>query len=265
VRLQGGASVLLADKAPTLGGVIETQQKDGAQFEDGPNTFQASAKGMLRLVADLGLEGQVVASNPKLPRFVYSGGELYALPKDLPKLLSPFALVRAAFGVLLPVAKVGDDETVASFIERTLGSEVLTKVVDPFVSTVYTGDPAKMSLKSVFPAIARVAAQSQDAGGLLVGGIKSRLNKSGPAPRDYGELPKVPKGASLSFRQGLRQLPAAAQQRLGDKCVCDWEASSLEVQADGCIVASFNTPSGSTHSEKSSCSGFLQYMQQGTD
>ena len=234
LALQGGAAVLLAEKAPTLGGVIETQQKDGAQFEDGPNTFQASAKGLLRLAADLGLADQVVASDPKLPRFVYWDEELYALPKDLPRLLSPLALVRAALGVLLPVAKSSDDESVASFIERTLGSEVLSKVVDPFVSTVYTGDPEKMSLKSVFPAIARVAAQSQEAGGLLVGGIKSRLDKSGPQPRDYGNLPTVPKGASLSFKQGLRQLPEAVQQRLGEKCLCGWEASSLEWQVDMC-------------------------------
>ena len=65
---KGGANVLLAERASRLGGVIETQRQDDAQWEDGPNTFQASAKGMLRLVADLGLENELVASNPKLPR-----------------------------------------------------------------------------------------------------------------------------------------------------------------------------------------------------
>jgi hypothetical protein len=95
---------------------------------------------MLRLVADLGLESELVASNPKLPRFVYADDNLFALPADLPKLLSPVALIRAGIGVLLPVAKSSDtDETVASFITRVLGEEVLSKVVDPFVSTVYTG------------------------------------------------------------------------------------------------------------------------------
>ena len=48
---RGGAKVLLAEKGDRLGGVIQTQRGDGAQWEDGPNTFQASAKGMLRLVA----------------------------------------------------------------------------------------------------------------------------------------------------------------------------------------------------------------------
>ena len=95
---------------------------------------------MLRLVADLGIEAELVASNPKLPRFVYADDNLFALPADLPKLLSPVALIRAGIGVLLPVAKSSDtDETVASFITRVLGEEVLSKVVDPFVSTVYTG------------------------------------------------------------------------------------------------------------------------------
>ena len=48
---RGGAKVLLAEKGDKLGGVIQTQQGDEAQWEEGPNTFQASAKGMLRLVA----------------------------------------------------------------------------------------------------------------------------------------------------------------------------------------------------------------------
>jgi oxygen-dependent protoporphyrinogen oxidase len=36
---------------------------------------------------------------------------------------------------------------VADFFRRTVGSEVLDYVVDPFISTVYCGDPSKMSLR----------------------------------------------------------------------------------------------------------------------
>ena len=75
-----------------------------------------------------------------------------------------------------------------------------------------------MSFQSVFPAIARVAAQSDGPGGLLIGAIKSRLNKTREAPRNYGALPQVPKGSSLSFSSGLKQLPAAAARLLGEKC-----------------------------------------------
>ena len=127
---KAGASVLLGEKNTQLGGVIQTQTDGAAQWEEGPNTFQASAKAMLRLVADLGLSDQIVASDPKLPRFVYSDNKLYALPKDIPKLLSPWALLRAAVGVLLPQpAPASADETVASFIERTLGKEVPCKAL----------------------------------------------------------------------------------------------------------------------------------------
>ena len=83
---------------------------------------------------------------------------------------------------------------------------------------VTTGDPSTMSFQSVFPAIARVAEQSDGPGGLLIGAIKSRLNKTREAPRNYGALPQVPKGSSLSFTSGLKQLPAAAARLLGDKC-----------------------------------------------
>eukprot|EP00588_Corethron_pennatum_P015231 CAMPEP_0194274380 /NCGR_PEP_ID=MMETSP0169-20130528/7471_1 /TAXON_ID=218684 /ORGANISM="Corethron pennatum, Strain L29A3" /LENGTH=272 /DNA_ID=CAMNT_0039017549 /DNA_START=163 /DNA_END=977 /DNA_ORIENTATION=+ len=220
---QGGASTLLADSDPTrLGGVIETRQRDGTQWEDGPNTFQASARGLRRLAADLGLA--LVASDPALPRFVLGASDkLYALPAELPRLLSPLGLLRAAAGLLLlPVApSEDDDETVASFVARVLGGEVLQRVVEPFLSTVYTGDPAALSLASVFPALGRLAAAADGTpGGLLHCFVVSKKiaaaadeerksidwNAVGNAvdagrglrpDRDYGTLPEVPKGSSL--------------------------------------------------------------------
>mmetsp|Transcript_16658 Transcript_16658/g.33159 ORF Transcript_16658/g.33159 Transcript_16658/m.33159 type:complete len:550 (-) Transcript_16658:185-1834(-) len=252
---KGGASTLLADSDPTrLGGVIETQQRDGSQWEDGPNTFQASAMGLRRLAADLGLA--VVASDPALPRFVLGAadGALYALPAELPRLLSPWGLLRAAAGLLLlPVAPPDDDdETVASFVARVCGGEVLQKVVEPFLSTVYTGDPAALSLASVFPSLGRLAAAADGTpGGLLhcfvvaknIAAADDRRRKSidwnavGNAvdagrslrpDRDYGALPEVPKGSSLSFAAGLRALPEAVRTTLGaGGCRLGWTALSV--------------------------------------
>ena len=51
---------------------------------------------------------------------------------------------------------------------------MLEKLVDPFISTVYSGDPARLSLRSVFPAI-HAAAADAGAGGLAGAFIRGRI------------------------------------------------------------------------------------------
>ena len=58
------------------------------------------------------------------------------------------------------------DESVSEFVSRVLGPEVLERLADPFISTVYCGDPAAMSMRSAFPAIQSLADRSNGVGGL---------------------------------------------------------------------------------------------------
>lgn len=89
---------------------------------------------MLKLVEELGLADQLVTTDPKLPRYVYSDDDMFALPagggppKDLVRLLSPFALIRTAFGAVIPTSSSSTDETVADFISRSLGDEVASSL-----------------------------------------------------------------------------------------------------------------------------------------
>lgn len=47
------------------------------------------------------------------------------------------------------------EETVKEFVVRNLGEEVFMKLVEPFCSGVYAGDPTKLSMKAAFGKVCR--------------------------------------------------------------------------------------------------------------
>ena len=46
-----------------------------------------------------------------------------------------------------------EEESVADFVRRKFGHEILEYLVSPFVSGVYAGDPEKLSLRAAFPSL----------------------------------------------------------------------------------------------------------------
>jgi len=99
---------------------------------------------------------------------------------------------------------------------------VLEKLVDPFISTVYSGDPARLSLRSVFPAI-HAAAADAGAGGLAGAFIRGRIAaRKAPQPARSSSA-SLPKGSSDSLEGGLAAIPAAVrapapQAQRGHQC-----------------------------------------------
>ena len=67
------------------------------------------------------------------------------------------------------------DESVANFIRRKFGSELLEKLVGPFVSGIYAGNPEKLGLRSAFPQLY----DAENSRGSVVRGLL-RGKKSGP-------------------------------------------------------------------------------------
>ena len=203
-----GCPVVLLEKDSRVGGVIQTVQQDGFLFELGPQSF-LETEFLNQLVVELGLQSEVVRADPKATRFVLTGGRLHPLPLSPSALLGTtllsvgekWRLFTEVFRATRPPAA---DESVAAFVRRKFGEQLLENFAAPFVSGVYAGDPEQLSLRSAFPTIFLWENQY---GSVLRGAMRSRPPKKGPSP-------------SLStFRGGMAQLTHVLADSLGDICV----------------------------------------------
>ena len=179
---RNGADVTLFEASETVGGNVQTIQRDGYTIEQGPNSLLKSPR-LVDLVRMLGLESQVIAANPSAQkRYILWHGKLEAMgPRSFvngyfsPKTL--FALAREPF----VRSKSPEHESVADFVSRRLNSEFLDKAIDPFVSGVYAGDPNDLSMRSAFP---KLYEMERDFGSLIMGTFRRKADAIGRARSD---------------------------------------------------------------------------------
>ncbi|CAL0320901.1 unnamed protein product [Lupinus luteus] len=240
-------NVVVTEARERVGGNIVTVERDGYLWEEGPNSFQPSDP-MLTMVVDSGLKDDLVLGDPNAPRFVLWNGKLRPIPAnltDLPffDLMSIGGKLRAGFGALgIRPPPPGHEESIEEFVRRNLGDEVFERLIEPFCSGVYAGDPSKLSMKAAFGKVWKL----EQTGGSIIGGTFKALqekNRASKQPRDP-RLPK-PKGQTVgSFRKGLTMLPEAISARLGNKVKLSWKLSSISKLDDGEYSLTYETPEG---------------------
>lgn len=202
------------------GGKIWSDKTDGFLCEKGPNGFLDNKPRTLELCKSLGIDPVRSNENSK-KRFIFLNNSLNALPETplsfiKSKTLSLGGKLRLLYELIAP--KGPEDETVAEFIKRRLGSEALEKLIDPMCSGVYAGDPYKMSMKNCFP---RIKELEQEYGSLIKAMIKiTKQRKAEVAQQENKENAKVsvaPGGTLTSFYNGAQTITDALVDRLGGR------------------------------------------------
>jgi oxygen-dependent protoporphyrinogen oxidase len=216
-RLQlAGIPVRVLEAGIRPGGAIATKRKDGFLFELGPQSF-LSTETLTGLIESLGLKGELLQANPRAPRYILLSGRLIPAPLAPPSLLTtPLLSAGTKWRLLTEILRrskpPADDESIAAFVRRKFGEELLNRLVAPFVSGVYAGDPERLSMRAAFPKIHEF---EELYGSVLRGAMKSRPAKG------------APRAGLCSFRDGMETLPRAIAARLGSSLLLETSAKEV--------------------------------------
>lgn len=203
---KAGIDAQLVEASPLPGGVIRSVAREGFLLELGPQSFSGTLA-LRELCTELGISSEVLQAPPRAPRYVLIDGQLRPVPLSLPAFFlssligvsTKWALMRDILGKSIPP---DGDESVANFARRKFSAQLLDRLVGPFVSGIYAGDPERLSLRSAFPQLY----EAEKSSGSIVRGML-RLAKLRKGPRERPTL--------LAFRQGNETMVRALANKLG--------------------------------------------------
>lgn len=228
------ADIELLEGSSNFGGKIHTMERDGIVFEKGPDSFLARKLPMIELTQELGLEGELVGTNPQARRnYVLHQGRLHLMPPGLvlgipsqirpflaSELLTPQGKQRALLDLVLPAREGQDDESLGDLLERRLGKEVLLRIAEPLLAGIYAGDTYALSVKATFPQFAEMERKY----GSLIRGTIQTVGKSGSAVNLPGLPPAAGQSTFLTYRRGL--------QTIVDGLVSALETANVRLRSD---------------------------------
>ncbi len=189
---------VVLEAAERPGGVIRSGRVRGHLLEWGPQRARLTAS-LRELVAELGIEEEVITAPPGLPLFVYHGGKLRRVPFSIREFLASDLLGwRGKARILLEPLTGGPrpGESVADFLIRKVGRDAYQHLVGPLYGGLYASDPADMVVELSLGHVLREFAIGRS---LL--------------------LPLLRRGGSIapplacSFREGMQTLPDALYRR----------------------------------------------------
>jgi oxygen-dependent protoporphyrinogen oxidase len=214
---------VLYESSPRFGGVLVTDRVDRCLVEAGPDSFLTEKPWASDLCRQVGLADQLIGSNDADRKtYILVKGKLGVIPdglmfmvptKVLPAVLSPLfspsTKLRIAREWFHPPRRTEGDETVAAFVERHYGAEMVDRLADPLLSGVYGGEATQLSVRAVLPRFAEMEAQHGSLGRALLAARK-KMAQSAPGPA---------RPLFTSLKDGMQQLVDALVARISSSAL----------------------------------------------
>jgi protoporphyrinogen/coproporphyrinogen III oxidase len=189
---------------------------EGCTIEGGPDSFLAAKPEALAMIRQLGLEGEIIASNDALRKtYIRRRGRMVRMPDGLmlvvPTRIVPMALsgllgwgtkIRMGLELFRRPGPALPDRSIAEFIRDHYGQEAVDYLAEPLLSGVYGGDPRDLSVNSVLPRFAELEKRY----GSLTRGVLANRPKQSPGP------------LFQTLKGGLGQWVDAILGAIRDKC-----------------------------------------------
>jgi protoporphyrinogen/coproporphyrinogen III oxidase len=206
-----------------LGGVLLTEHVDGCQIEAGPDSFLTEKPWARELCRELGLGDQLIGSNDgERQTYILVKGKLVSIPdglmfmvptKVLPVVLSALFSVKTKLRMMRECflrPRADGDETVASFVERHYGPEMVERLADPLLSGVYGGEAASLSVQATLPRFAEMEAHY---GSLSRAMLAARISKKETTDR-FG------RSLFTSLKGGMQQMVETLASHMPPSALC---------------------------------------------
>ena len=180
--------VVLFESSTRLGGIVETVREGGFVIECGPDAWVTEKPWARELAEELGLGDEVMPSNDAGRKtYVLIDKKLQAMPDGMRMMVAADLDALDASELFSAEAKQAyreeagraeelrtsapeGDESVAEFVRRHFGEEVVEKIGTPLLSGVFGGDATKLSVRAV---MAPFVAMEREHGS-LVAALQSR-------------------------------------------------------------------------------------------
>jgi len=179
----------VVEASQRLGGLIRSEWFHDCLLEHGPDAVLRTKPAAEALCQRIGLTNEIEIPRPSRGFFVLHRGKITPLPDGFrmvvptrlgplftSRLFSPLAALRLCLEPMIPARKDDAEESLGAFIRRRLGRQVLERVVQPMLSSIYLGDADRLSADLVLPQLTGLVRKY----GSLSKGFKNRPAPNGP-------------------------------------------------------------------------------------
>jgi protoporphyrinogen/coproporphyrinogen III oxidase len=254
------------DADSRIGGVIRSEKFAGCVLEGGPDSFLTMKKSAARLCQAIGLESEMVHSNDDMRKtFVYHDGKLKPLPDGffmmvptefLPLVTTDLFTWPGKLEALSDLFSFPEEQdcTVADFLQRRFGKEVLERIAEPMISGIYGADISRLSLESALPQIWAM----QKKGSLIAQLVRQKFHRN--------SAPKEPLFTTLA--NGMESIVIRLREKIRANWKCGHPVESItrnngkwsveEQPYDAVVIASPKIPSVPGLEEVSSIANHIQ-------